>query len=921
MVIVMNQEEFDRQFQELDNRHSELSDKQLRRSAFQVALEMKRLAKSHKQLVPYIRSCFSLTNDSQDLLEHEIGIENALEIIAFVESEEKAKKFQHDYDEDYYQYTAYWVSACAYDNLAVHTANREGYNSQVVHGAVDDGMHVCRRTGKLECVECFREYAIEINIASGDYEMGEHYARICSVSTARENADCRHWAGWDYLVSISIRQGRLQEALDAMKMAFKTAKQYHDPLSASLQSGMRLELLLALLGKEDQWDALLAENDVQWNPADFPPLEESPQLNILKTQVEAVKLVRQNRPLEAAEKLAKMERFVLGQGNVRYWFDLRCYRIAALLFAGEKPEETLLGSLVEELRRRANKACQWSAIQQVDAMLDPSPDKPSVLNPAAIHCPIDAGPYASPKFQPGSALPVISKSDEKKTDVPETSASPKEERPKSERTLEIERERVELQQLWNEADQASAGDLPFEKQAELDERETRLYDKYTRFTPADMKSEAPEKLTEDELWETGYSLIQMKIVNSAERIRSLWKWRDSFTEAFPDSPLLLANSAYIAFVLRYEAEEKEIDPDSLGIPSLEELESRAVRAFEKEPTRSGIATVAGMLCEANGHSREAQRYFSRACQIHRLNEYAAYRLAVLYNVAERPRDALAVVDLYLRAGGRDQAVLWIGTQIAFKSQLFDQFLLYEATYSESSPHFLLDAQKSIAFFLSEKYEESRAALSAYEEKWNKTDKSQELFKVLLAAVLKEGDWKTRLLAALDFPIREDDDFLFGWNVNLFTLIWNLFDESDRECPVRAKYVDFLFTHGEVPDEYFQEGIPELQQDEEDEEDFDDDEEEEEFVPIPCWKCVLTQPLDADVPTWAGWNRIPCDVTDYSVSWFVYHPQQEETVRRVLAEQSRCYPLAPEVFEVIPLGEYSVPCPHIIGMGPREQKDS
>ena len=907
----MNQEEFDQQFEELDNRHTELSEKQLRRSGFQLALEMKRLAKTHKQLMPYIRACFYLTNDSQELLEHEIGIENALEIIALVESEEKAKKFQHDYDEDFYQYTAYWVSACAYDNLAVHTASREGYNSQVVHGAVDDGMHVCRRTGKLECVECFREYAIKINIASGDYEMGEHYARICSTSTAREDADCRHWVGWDFLVDIYIRQGRLQEALDTMKMVFQTAKQYHDPLNALLQSGMRLKLLLALLGKEDQWDAVLAENDVQWNPDDFPPLEEAPELNVLKTQAESVILVRQNQPLEAAEKLAKMERFVLGQGNVRYWFDLRCYRIAALLFAGEKPDGTLLTSLVEELRRRANKACQWSTIQQVDAMLDPSPDKPSVLNPAAIHWPIDVGPYASPKFKPSSSLPVISKPEEKISAVPETPASPKDDRPKSERMLEIEQEQNELRQLWSEADQAMFDDLPFEKQAELDELETRLYEKYTRFTPADMKSEAPEKLTEDEIWGMGSSLMQMKIVNSAEMICAVWKWRNAFTEAFPDSPFLLANSAHVGFVLRCEAEEKQVDPDLLGIPSLEELELQAVRAFEKEPTRSGIATVAGMLCEANEHPREAQRYFSRACQIHRLNEFAAYRLAVLYEKSERPKDALAVVDLYLRAGGRDLALLWVGTQIAFKNRIFEPFLLYEAAYSENSSHFLLDAQKSIVLFSLEKYEESQAALFAFEEKWKMTDQSQELFKVLLAATLKEDDWKTRLLSALDFPIQENDEFLFGWNVNLFALIWNLFEDSDSECPARSKFLDFLFVHGEVPDEYFQEGLPEFQQNEEDE--------DEEFQ-IPCWRCVLIQPLDSSTQAWAGWNRISCDETGYLAPWFVCHPQQEGAAQLAIAEQSRCYPLAPEVFEVIPLGEYPAPCPHILAMGARERKD-
>ncbi|MCA9071683.1 MAG: hypothetical protein KDA84_22305, partial [Planctomycetaceae bacterium] len=162
---------------ELIDRINELRDQCRYRSSSRISRELRRFAKTEKQIIPYLHANFYLMNDAQSLLDVETGIEVAVDTIAFLESEEKARKLQPDLPEDHYYHTVSWMSSCAYDNLATHTAEKEGYNSDGVHDCINDGIQVCRRTGKLECVTCFREYATDVYRAADDLDMALHYAR------------------------------------------------------------------------------------------------------------------------------------------------------------------------------------------------------------------------------------------------------------------------------------------------------------------------------------------------------------------------------------------------------------------------------------------------------------------------------------------------------------------------------------------------------------------------------------------------------------------------------------------------------------------------------------------------------------------------------------------------------------------------
>src|SRR5439155_18241347 len=73
---------------------------------------------------------------------------------------------------------------------------------------------------------------------------------------------------------------------------------------------------------------------------------------------------------------------------------------------------------------------------------------------------------------------------------------------------------------------------------------------------------------------------------------------------------------------------------------------------------------------------EAERCLARAFRLQRDNSFLAQRLAEVYNRTERPRDALAVLDLCLREGCDEPQVAWDAALAAFRLDQYDVMLTY-----------------------------------------------------------------------------------------------------------------------------------------------------------------------------------------------------------------------------------------------------
>ena len=142
--------DIDRRLELLEEKRSSLYHRAHMRSATRVSREIRRLAKTERRLIPYLRSTFDVMNQGADLLDPETTRDCAIELISLLESEDRARAIQPDLPESEYEYTVHWMSACAYDNLAKGTALILGYNSEGTHACIAEGIAVCRRTGKLE---------------------------------------------------------------------------------------------------------------------------------------------------------------------------------------------------------------------------------------------------------------------------------------------------------------------------------------------------------------------------------------------------------------------------------------------------------------------------------------------------------------------------------------------------------------------------------------------------------------------------------------------------------------------------------------------------------------------------------------------------------------------------------------------------
>jgi len=82
---------------------------------------------------------------------------------------------------------------------------------------------------------------------------------------------------------------------------------------------------------------------------------------------------------------------------------------------------------------------------------------------------------------------------------------------------------------------------------------------------------------------------------------------------------------------------------------------------------------------------EAERCLARGFRLMRNDSYLALRLAEIYQRTDRPRDALAVLDLCLREGSEDPNVAWEASMTAFRTESYEPLLTYLDRYEHLQP--------------------------------------------------------------------------------------------------------------------------------------------------------------------------------------------------------------------------------------------
>lgn len=862
-------------------------------SGIKLAREAKRIAKTHNLLMPYLRACFHITNDSQSTYECQSGIDEAIEIISYLESEDRARKFQSDYDPEEYAYTVHWLSACGYDNLGKHTAEKNGYNSPLVHGAVDDGFHICRRTGKLECIDCFREYATEICVAADDLDMAFHYANLCLVKYSDHSDTDRRWVGQRGIASIHSIRGNLDAAIRAIKDSFSMAEDYHSVKDATWTSARKLRLYLAVAGKSDEFEPFLQSKGVKLDRSDIPDLEENPSFAIAERQVDAVEKVCQGDYTEAVKILSELERFLAARDALNTWFDIRKTRIAAVILAKRAAEKAgvsepefpgpSLGALCEELRAKAEKACQWSSINALNAML--RPDFP--VSPLAIPAPLDIGPFAPEgvtKIDPVSSaapLPLVEKPLSELTEMVKTEEEQQQE--SSEIYREYDNYFKQVCEFADERSNAASFEEPYPKEDEFREFTLELVRKTFEETTPQIKDALEAGIVVHTIGQCEFSYF----INSADDFSRVWNWAYGFLKKFPDSGRLMSSVAMTGMNLRSHAESMELSSDSFGLPSSKELTDMACKAFELRSDRYGVAYLAGLMQYRSENNREAGRYLSRACQLDRTHPAAVSLLGQIYKEEERPRDALAVYDLFIRAGGRTPSVLFAAGDQAIELGSYPEAVLYLETLSEeigSNP--LVDTKLAWAQMNSGNNSE---AIKLLDEMCNGAfggifPKEILLVKAFCEASLPYDSWKETLLNALktgdvfDLPVPAFE---------IFEKLWNIVSEIPEGEYLRDEFERQMLETASAPNSYFYRNIPEPEYSDDEDDDFEEED-------LPVFECRIKQPISVEHPGKYGWITIPETDPFYWAMWYVAAHDEEEAGELASAEQARCHPYPSEL---------------------------
>ena len=188
-----------------------------------------------------------------------------------------ARSFQSNYDEAEYEQAVQWMSACSYDNLATATAILYGYNSEGMQACIADGISVCRRTGQLGCITCFREYATQVQRSAHDLPMVLDHARANARRTEfKDEQDCR-WKGAFDETDMLILQGELTAAWEAARRALPLSDVYPMPPISLRQTRYHMQTIAVLSGRED-WAEITAEVPADAVPAGEDPLAEIPRI-------------------------------------------------------------------------------------------------------------------------------------------------------------------------------------------------------------------------------------------------------------------------------------------------------------------------------------------------------------------------------------------------------------------------------------------------------------------------------------------------------------------------------------------------------------------------------------------------------------------------------------------------------------------
>jgi tetratricopeptide (TPR) repeat protein len=807
------------------------------RSALRVTQEVRRLARAEEKVIWYLHALFHEADLAKDLLDPETTRERSVELIALLESEERARQLQGDLPEQGYFHTVAWMSACAYENFAEATGSVQGYNSEGMHSCIADGIQVCRQTGKLQCISCFREYATNVYTAADDLDLALHQARsVATYEGPKKERGDRRWLGCydEAWLLLLLGQPEAAEAAALRGLSLCEAQGVGVKLSAQQRAQVMRETVQLAAGKRFPETAPSpAHPDTAGSTFRETPHGEYPAQDLRWALNDALAACYLKAYDQAIEALAAWDRWLTEHHCLHEWFEVRLRLIAACRLAGHGQK---IAPLARQLETRAEKARDWLTLRRLTRLLDA--DQPE---PLALLASLPCGPFAAP-----GKRAVL--------DVPPAEQQPEAERPAPPST-------------------------PL--QGFLDQQFTR-YEQGSQ-DPAVVAAILSEVLAlESAAVPHPFDAIRLLhfvcyLLGDASRVGEVWRWGQAIAAPFAQQATVLSLLAVLGDIARTAPDEAI--KEQIPLDRLEQLFQRSLD-LDRDDSRNFARAGAFYLSQEN--YGEAERCLARGFRLDRGSSFLALRLAEVYRQTERPRDALAVLDLCLREGCLDPQVAWEAGLVAYQLGQYDTLLAYLDRFEQQQPGAAwANYYRATALLELGKPEAALTALDEEERRSPERPFPVTLLRACALGQLGQIERHRELLEQVLATRLAGVDYLTiaGLSV-LLARLWKATACLPAEDPFRVTLAERLLVAGFAPDEIF-EAVRELG---------------EPRDGINYYRCVVLQPLDE------RWAQSPGCLTGqdkwqrYRILWGVLAPDEEEAAKLVLAWQARCYPLPATVEE-------------------------
>ncbi len=861
--------EIEAQLNLLAEKGNELIDRSLYRDSFRIFGDLRQRAKRERKLFHYIIGTFHQMDQAQYLFDFQTMRERAVELISLLESEEQCRKIQPDLSIQMFEGMAYQFSSCAYENLAEATGQMEGYNSEGLQACIADGLQICRQTGKMSCIGCFREYSCDVYMAADDSEIAQHQCNlVLDESSPLSSRGDRRWLARKKIAWMTFLEGRTQTAIDMYReaLALTDAEEVNLKLESKLRVLFELDALLILTGQPTELEQSSVADDQ-------PPVDQCPMYDLLKAQNASLQSVMQGDFATATDHLVHWDRLLREKHGIHLWFEVRLRLVAIKLLAGDAKAAS---KLAKELEQRARQASDWLTLRRLTALQDPDlivsplatfrpalteanrPNRDTALTPPTASAELNA---VEP-IQTQVVAPENKSEDIATEDPPVT--------PYGERLEEIGN-RFELM-----SEEAAAEEL----------REIR--DQLRQIDPATVTHEYD-----------ACTMLRMMTValSDGDDTAAIWTWANQLATNFQENPAVLSMLGDLGNHIRFG-----IESEFGSTITAERVEPLFRKAIQLQDAGPGTFLRAGDHYMAEQNYGEAERCYARSFRLKRDNGQAAIKLASLYRETDRLRDALHVLDVCIREGADIPQVAWEAGLTAFALKRYEVMLAYLDRYKDAvGSQLWVDYYRATGLLEQGRPAEAIEAIDAEQELFS--EPGFHIFIIRGCAYAQLGDTEAAsadFQSALHIPFYEIGYLSQPGIGALLARAHETVRSHMTDSGLATLFESRLLESYTATEELF--------------------EPKRQFVEareVKFFQCAIRQPLDDNWAAFPGRfaNEDPA-AEFYFGTWGVLADDEQHAQQLVLEWQNRCYPSMAEIIEVSEPSEVFIDSPGVVWQGQR-----